>query len=132
MSTRFLSMGLAVGSVWLAVLIASLYAPVMITGSNHERLAIAPLADWLWGALATGLLLLAAAFTQARTGRDLADGRARHRVRVVRRRGQQRLRARSRDRDRPDDHPAGGHARSDRGGSRHGLHRRLRGGDGGA
>lgn len=64
MSTRFLSMGLAVGSVWLAVLIASLYAPVMITGSNHERLAIAPLADWLWGALATGLLLLAAAFSR--------------------------------------------------------------------
>ena len=61
---RYLPVGLAVGAIWLAVLVASVFAPVMITGSNHERLAIAALGDWLWGGLATGLLLLAAAFTR--------------------------------------------------------------------
>jgi len=55
--------GLAVAGVWIAVVAASIWAPVMVTGSQHERLAIAALGDWLWGALATGLLLLAAAFT---------------------------------------------------------------------
>lgn len=66
---RLLAVGIAIGSIWLAVVIASLYAPVMVTGSNHERLAIAALGDWLWGGMATGLLLLAAAFTgPGRTG----------------------------------------------------------------
>ncbi|HEX7473051.1 MAG TPA: hypothetical protein VF323_08195 [Candidatus Limnocylindrales bacterium] len=66
---RYLPVALAVGSIWLAVLVASVFAPVMITGSNHERLAIAALGDWLWGGLATGLLLLAAAFVRPeRTG----------------------------------------------------------------
>ena len=61
---RYLPVALAVGSIWLAVLIASVFAPVMITGSNHERLAIAAVSDWLWGGLASGLLLLAAAFAR--------------------------------------------------------------------
>ncbi len=63
-SSRLISVGLAVGAIWVAVLVASIYAPVMITGASHERLAIAALGDWLWGGLATGLLLLAAAFTR--------------------------------------------------------------------
>jgi hypothetical protein len=62
--SRSLPIALAIGAIWLAVLVASVFAPVMITGANHEHLAVAALGDWLWGGLATGLLLLAAAFSR--------------------------------------------------------------------
>ena len=47
---------LAVGSVILAVLVSSLYAPDMVTGSNHEQLPLAGFIDWIWGAVAVGYL----------------------------------------------------------------------------
>jgi hypothetical protein len=62
--SRLLPVGLAISSIWVSVIAASIWAPAMITGSNHEQLAIAALGDWLWGGLATGLLLLAAAFAR--------------------------------------------------------------------
>jgi cytochrome bd-type quinol oxidase subunit 2 len=62
--SRYAPVGLAVVFIWAAVLVASIWAPVMITGSNHERLAVAAMGDWFWGGLATGLLLLAAAFAR--------------------------------------------------------------------
>ena len=62
--SRLIPVGLAISGIWVAVIAASIWAPVMITGSAHEQLAIAALGDWLWGGLATGLLLLAAAFTR--------------------------------------------------------------------
>lgn len=46
----------AVGSVVLAVLAASLYAPDLVTGSAHEHIPIAAMVDWFWGALAIGYL----------------------------------------------------------------------------
>jgi hypothetical protein len=55
------SIGLAVVAIWVAILVASLYAPAMITGSNHEQLAIVAMADWIWGGVATALILLAGA-----------------------------------------------------------------------
>jgi hypothetical protein len=55
----------AVGSVMLAVLAASLFSPDLVTGSAHEQIPIAAMVDWLWGAIAIGYL----AFVR----RDLAD-----------------------------------------------------------
>jgi hypothetical protein len=49
-----------VGSIWLAVAAASAFSPDMVTGSAQEHLPIAAAADWLWGALATGFVLIGA------------------------------------------------------------------------
>jgi hypothetical protein len=62
--SRFVPVGVAIVSVWLAVLFATLYAPALIAGSRHETIAVAAMADWLWGGLATAFLLLAAAFSR--------------------------------------------------------------------
>jgi hypothetical protein len=62
--TRYLFAGIAVASIWIAVAIASVWSPDMITGSQHEHLPIAAFGDWLYAAIATGLVLLA--FSRAR------------------------------------------------------------------
>ena len=46
----------AVASVVLAVVLCSLFAPDMVTGSNQEHLPMAAFTDWLWGAVAIGYL----------------------------------------------------------------------------
>jgi len=56
----------AVGSVLLAVLLASLFSPDMVTGSNHEHLPLAGMMDWFWGLIAIAYL----AFVR----RERADG----------------------------------------------------------
>ncbi len=57
--SRYVFAGIAVASIWVAVAIAAVWAPDMITGSQHEHLAIAALADWFYAAIATGLVLMA-------------------------------------------------------------------------
>ena len=47
---------IAVGSVVLSVLLASLWAPDMVTGSNQEHLPLVAFIDWIWGAVAIGYL----------------------------------------------------------------------------
>jgi hypothetical protein len=39
--------------MWLAVLIVSLFAPDMVSGSDQEHLPIAAFTTWLWGVLGT-------------------------------------------------------------------------------
>jgi hypothetical protein len=56
---RYLFAGITVASIWVAVALASIWSPDMITGSQHEHLAIAALADWLYAAIASGLVLMA-------------------------------------------------------------------------
>jgi hypothetical protein len=46
----------AVGSVLLAVMAASLFSPDLITGSNQEHLPLAGMMDWLWGLIAIAYL----------------------------------------------------------------------------
>jgi hypothetical protein len=46
----------AVGAVVVAVLVASMYSPDMIAGSNQEHLPIAAFTDWIWGSVAIGYL----------------------------------------------------------------------------
>jgi len=46
----------AVGSVVIAVLFASLFSPDMVTGSNHEQLPRVGMMDWFWGLIAIAYL----------------------------------------------------------------------------
>ena len=56
---RFLFAGLGVAAIWLATLAASIWSPDMVTGSEHEHFGMAAVTDWLYAAIATGLVLLA-------------------------------------------------------------------------
>jgi len=56
---RYLFAGITVASIWVAALAASIWTPDMITGSQHEHLAIAALSFWMYAAIATGLVLMA-------------------------------------------------------------------------
>ena len=71
--SRYLFTGVAVASIWLAVVLASIFAPDMVTGSQHEHLQIAAYADWLWGAFATGFVLLRAAASGVNRRADVAS-----------------------------------------------------------
>ena len=51
--------GLTVAGIWLATAAASVWSPVMITGVEHERLAVAAVIDWFPAAIASGLVLMA-------------------------------------------------------------------------
>ncbi len=75
---RFLMVGAAAAAVWIAVGAASLFAPDMVSGSMQEHLPIAAVTMWLWGALATGFILMTGAM-----GRDRVDGRWRALTLVV-------------------------------------------------
>ena len=52
--------GLAVAAIWVGVVVASIFAPDMITGTQHDHLPIAGWTYWIWGLLSTGSVLLAA------------------------------------------------------------------------
>ena len=39
--------------IWIAVTVISLFAPDMVTGSEHEHLAVAAFSTWLWGLVST-------------------------------------------------------------------------------
>jgi hypothetical protein len=42
-----------IAGIWLAVLLISVLAPDMVTGSQHEHMPIAAAGSWLWGLVAT-------------------------------------------------------------------------------
>jgi hypothetical protein len=46
----------AVGSVMVSVLLASIFSPDMISGAEQVHLPLAPLTLWVWGAAAIGYL----------------------------------------------------------------------------
>ncbi len=47
----------AIASIWLSVALVSLFSPDLVSGSQQERLPIAAFVTWIWGALATWLVL---------------------------------------------------------------------------
>ena len=47
-------------AIWVAATIVSVYAPDMVSGSNHEHLQLAAFLIWPLAAVATGMVLLAA------------------------------------------------------------------------
>ena len=48
-----------IAGIWVAVTVISVFAPDMVTGSEHERLPVAALSTWLWGLASTGAFLWA-------------------------------------------------------------------------
>jgi hypothetical protein len=50
---------LAIGSIWLAVVVAGAYAPDFVSGSQHEHLALVAATGWIWGLVATAFVVLA-------------------------------------------------------------------------
>jgi hypothetical protein len=67
---RYVFAGLTVASIWLATAAASGWSPVMITGTGHERLAIAAVIGWFPAAIASGLVLMA--FSRRTRGASLS------------------------------------------------------------
>lgn len=67
---RTLMVAAAVASVWVAVAVASVFTPDMISGSLEEHLPIAALTMWLWGAIATAFIVMTGAM-----GRGTDDDR---------------------------------------------------------
>jgi len=58
---RSMWVGTAVAAVWVAVGVLSIFAPDLVSGTQQEHVPVAALLTWLWGGLATGLILLAGA-----------------------------------------------------------------------
>ena len=57
---RTVSTAVALFAIWAAAIIAAVYSPDMITGSNHEHLQLAMFFAFPLAAVATGMVLLAA------------------------------------------------------------------------
>jgi hypothetical protein len=45
--------------IWVGVVVVSVFAPDLVSGSEQEHLPIAAFTTWLWGAIATAAVLLA-------------------------------------------------------------------------
>ncbi|HEY8178274.1 MAG TPA: hypothetical protein VIH19_06740 [Candidatus Limnocylindria bacterium] len=58
-SWRFVFVAVSVAGIWVSVLLASLLAPNLVTGSQHESIPLVAMTSWLWGLCATGFVLLA-------------------------------------------------------------------------
>lgn len=58
-SWRFVFVAVSLAGIWLSVVVASLLAPNLVTGSQHETIPLVAMTSWLWGLCATGFVLLA-------------------------------------------------------------------------
>jgi hypothetical protein len=67
--------GVAVGGLWLAMALSSVFAPDLISNAQ-DHVPLVALTIWIWGAVATGFVLFGAAFPtrdrMARWGLTLA------------------------------------------------------------
>jgi hypothetical protein len=59
---------IGIGGIWVAVLLVSLLAPDMVTGSQQEHLPIAAFTTWFWGAAGTLVFLWAMGRLRGRAG----------------------------------------------------------------
>ena len=50
---------IGVGGIWVAVLVISLLAPDLVSGSQQQQLPVAAFATWFWGGIGTVVLLWA-------------------------------------------------------------------------
>jgi hypothetical protein len=60
-SGRLLPTAVAVGGLWLAMALSSVFAPDLIS-ADYDHVPIVALTIWIWGAVATGFVLFGAAF----------------------------------------------------------------------
>jgi len=58
---RLLPAAAAVGGLWLAMALSSMFAPDLIS-ADYDHVPIVALTIWVWGAVATGFVLFGAAF----------------------------------------------------------------------
>jgi hypothetical protein len=56
---RLFYAGIAVATIWISVTLASIFSPDLVSGTQQDHVPLAALVDWLWGAAATGSVLLA-------------------------------------------------------------------------
>jgi hypothetical protein len=49
---------IGIGGIWVAVLLLSLLAPDLVTGSEQDHLPLAAFTTWFWGAVGTLVFLL--------------------------------------------------------------------------
>ena len=57
---RAISTAISLIAIWVGATVAAIFAPDMITGSNHEHMQLAMFVVWPLAAVATGMVLLAA------------------------------------------------------------------------
>ncbi len=69
-SRRSTLVGLSVGAVWVAVGLASVMTPDLVSGSAREHVPLAAITFWPWGVVASGMILMAVGMAG-----DVADGR---------------------------------------------------------
>jgi hypothetical protein len=50
---------IGIGGIWIAVLLISLFAPDLVSGSEQQHLPVAAFATWFWGGIGTLVLLWA-------------------------------------------------------------------------
>ena len=50
---------IGIGGIWVAVILISLLAPDMVSGSEHEHLKVAAFGTWFWGGVGTLVFLSA-------------------------------------------------------------------------
>lgn len=60
-SGRLLPAAVAVGGLWLALALSSMFAPDLLS-ADYDHVPIVALTIWIWGAVATGFVLFGAAF----------------------------------------------------------------------
>lgn len=58
----------SVGSIWLAVVFTSVFAPDLVSGSEQDHIPIAALVNWFWGTVSTGFVLLVMALRRGPAG----------------------------------------------------------------
>lgn len=46
-----------IAAIWVAVVVISVFAPDLVSGSEQQHLPVAAFSTWLWGLVATGLFL---------------------------------------------------------------------------
>jgi hypothetical protein len=59
---------IGIGGIWIAVLLISLLAPDLVSGSEQQHLPVAAFTTWLWGGVGTLVLLWAMAGCGAARG----------------------------------------------------------------
>ncbi len=67
---RFLMVSLSAAAVWVAIGVASLFTPDLVSGTEQDHVPITALTMWIWGAIATGFVVMTGTM-----GRGVVDGR---------------------------------------------------------
>lgn len=50
---------LGISGIWVAVVLISVFAPDLVSGSEHEHLPVAAFGTWFWGGIGTAIFLWA-------------------------------------------------------------------------